>query len=281
MTVAPAETVVQRRRRSERDLLLLALLFLGDADDGVLQWDTYAPRPYRGLLKASVFDNVRDEAGELPPFWFDVETQRFGISRRGFIPMKSIFAAFDQFIANVGRAASASVASVFAGGDLDTWQSQMEQQSRATAVASTLLAVGGVDGLTDDYLSAASKGLQFPLKRLERFASQIDAGIVTAESAGRRAAMYSQAIATGTGGFDGIRRMSHAAASFLLEANVLDPVADHCTRRIWTPPDLPSCPELTRLGWVPINTMALPGLRICRWNCRCHMRYARTTQLEN
>ena len=67
MTIAAAETPESAQQRRKRELLL-ALLLLEDANDGVTQWDTYAPRPYRGLLLATPFDNVRDESGDLPPF---------------------------------------------------------------------------------------------------------------------------------------------------------------------------------------------------------------------
>lgn len=266
-----AQDAAARRRRRE-DLLLLALLLASDEDAAARLWDLFAPPAYRGLLRATPIEDVSRETGNLPPLWFDIATQRFGISRRGFISPATLRNAVDAFVSAAQRAMADGLRRVYAGTmDLAAWQTSVEQMMRQIALAIAMAAAGGAGRVTPEQLKRAGDGLLFPLERLTRFVGQIGARVVTQAAAIRRAMMYPSAIATGAGGFDDIGGMAHKAVGFNQEINVLDPFADHCRPTEFTE----GCVEVTAAGWQPIGSLPRPGERTCRFNCKCHLEYRR------
>lgn len=269
------------RKWTDDEIALLALLLLADVDDALLIWTSLAPRAYRDLLTAQAFPDVRQEdKATLPPLWFDVHSQRYGLADRGFIRQAAIIAAVDDFRDTASEQASTAVAAVYAGTvDVEVWQAETAQTLRSVALATVAAGVGGTGRLSGDDLNASSNGLTFHLERLQRFAEDIAGGRLTAEAAQRRAALYPESIVVGN--YDVTRQRSHDVAGFTLERNILDPDADHCRRTVTTPPGVPDCPELTRAGWLPIGSMPAPGLRICKWNCRCHFDFRRESPEDN
>src|SRR4051812_28156982 len=93
----PSKPTGEARKRDRRRLALLALLLLADAELAGETWDAYAPREFRGLMGAEVFDDIRAARGvALPPMWFDVASQRYGLSNQGFITTPAILNAVDS-----------------------------------------------------------------------------------------------------------------------------------------------------------------------------------------
>jgi hypothetical protein len=278
----------QARRRDEDLLLLLLLLSMGDVALAVQLWDSLVPRPWRGLLNATPIDNVSTFKGTLPPFWFDVHTQRYGIGNRGFITQRAMFAVVDAFRDAAAKAQSQAVAQVYAAGvEVGAWQQVTEQVLKLVGLAVAIAAVGGAARVNDGLLEGVSEELKFHFRRLARFAHEVEVGAVTQVKAERRAAMYAESVVTNI--FDDQRRISAVAAGYKYERNVLDPEAEHCRKTKYTPPGVPDCPSLThkRFGgtsdadWVPIGMYPPPGKRICKWNCRCHLEFRRNAAEEN
>lgn len=268
----PKSAEAERRRRRDQ-LLLLLLLLLSDIPDAVRLWDALMPLRWRGLLLAEAIDNVRQHDGALPPGWFDLWTQRYGLGQRGFITDAAIVDALEAFRAAASNRASTSVSSVYDGRtDVGTWMVGQATEFKAVAIAVLALAVGGASQITQENLADAGRMLRFHFGRLERFAGQIERGVVTAEAAGRRAGIYPNAIVTDV--YHDFHRQSAIAAGMLWEQNVLDPDADHCQPNPKFP-DIANCPELSDRGWQPIGTMPPIGTRLCKFNCRCHWSFAR------
>jgi hypothetical protein len=135
---------------------------------------------------------------------------------------------------------------------------------------------GGVSNLTGDDLKSASDGLLLHYAKLERFARQIEKGVVTdEEEAKRRAAAYPLSVIAGR--FDSTRVLSHIAAGFDQERNILDHHAENCQPHKGDG-GRPSCPSLTDLGWVDIGTLTPIGERICLWYCKCHLSFQRSAK---
>jgi hypothetical protein len=255
---------------TDEEIALLALLLLSDANRAAALWASLAPPAFRKLLFAVPLDDVRHQVHPVPGLWFDVRTQRYGMEGLAIPPAAILGAVAAARTAAEGQA-KAAVAAVYAGDtDISLWQNALADELKLLALAIHAAGVGGLDRLTGDDLVFVSEGLRFHFERLSRFARQIERGLVTAEAAIRRAALYPMSIVTS--GFDGARVVSHTAAGFTLERNVLDRLADHCTGGT---PELPDCPSLTRMGWVKIGTMPKPGDRVCRFHCRCYLQFLR------
>jgi hypothetical protein len=274
-------TEAQPRGTSERwtdeDIALLALIALLDTVDVAGLWDSLAPPQYRGLLLATTFENVRRVNGKKPRFWWDVETQQYGNALRGFIIMSAIYAAIEEVKQAAAERHASAMAAVFAGTvDIGEWQRTKADDLKTLALVAAALGRGGVSNLTGDDLKSASDGLLLHYAKLERFARQIEKGVVTdEEEAKRRAAAYPLSVIAGR--FDSTRVLSHIAAGFDQERNILDHHAENCQPHKGDG-GRPSCPSLTDLGWVDIGTLTPIGERICLWYCKCHLSFQRSAK---
>lgn len=249
-------------------------LRVGDRDRVIIAGNTHTrlafPRSAGTTGQAYRITTLR----ALPLVWFDAFTQRYGLGNRGYIRDVTVIAALETVRRNAEARAESDITGVYEGTtDIGTWQQRQAQELRTLALMTAAFGVGGVARLDTSALSIASAALAFPLQRLQRFALQIERGVVNAAEAFRRAVAYPSSTITNV--YHEARRKSHIAVGFKEELNVLDDEADHCEPDPRAP-EIPNCPEVTSRGWVKIGTLPPIGTRRCKWNCRCRFDFRRT-----
>jgi hypothetical protein len=253
------------RQRTDREFA--ALLLLPIVDTAGTTWNRLAPRQYTNLLAALPGASISPPAGR---FWWDPDRAQYALSRQGYIPSTAIRQALNDF--NRAHAEEmASMAKAAAAGQIPAaqWLSAMHQAIKDAQVVNAAVGRGGVHQLTDEDLLAVAAAVDFQDQRLTMFGDQMEAGAVTAQSAGWRAAAYGKsAVST----FDGMYRNAGKAAGFTLERNVLGN-AEHCYWNSDAPQPRPDCPGLTDLGWVNIGQIPKIGSRLCLWNCFCRIEF--------
>lgn len=257
-------------RHDAEMLALLALLTVANLRSVASAWTRIAPPSYRSLASAV---NASFASAPANRFWFDPERNQFGFGTRGYIPATAIRNAINA--ANTTAAAELSSITIAAGEGripLKVWQDSMMHGIKEIQLVNAAIGRGGATSLRDEDVLNVSQTVEYQFARLDRFAGQMEeaAAIGSPQAAGARAAAYAKsALAT----FGGMNRRSAEIAGFMMERNLLGN-AEHCLpdpRR----PHIPDCPSLSRMGWQPIGTMPPPGERLCLWNCRCMMDFAR------
>lgn len=169
------------------------------------------------------------------------------------------------------------MAADMARGDIQiqAWESWMARTIDELSVAQAAIGTGGFDRLSPEIIAgiegvpAEPPGTRFSLERLQAFAEDVENGAprnATVEAIQNRAGTYSDA---SNSIYEDARRQSHIVEKFLFEKNLLGPTEEHCMPGKWTD----GCFELTMLGWVPIGTIPLTGLRSCGPACLCSIVY--------
>jgi hypothetical protein len=261
----------------DRLFAILALLSFADLAAGQQMWSMYAPSPLAGLVRPG----GRSAGG----FWFDADEARYGRGN-AIIPEDSVRRGVLAFLATAAAAMRRDVATIYTGtyrsGDV---QSLIASRVRGIHLALAIIGRGGIDRVREADLHAVSSTIAFQFDRLKRFAATlagvtaespfrfrgpVRTGTVDVDAAARRAGNYaSSALST----WDIMRRRAAVDAGYKFERNILG-AAEHCA---WFPgAPRQACPDLTKLGYVPIGTLPPIGTRLCLWNCRCRMSFSRS-----
>lgn len=198
-------------------------------------------------------------------FLWDTRSARYKDPATGqFVGRQAVKDAVEQVIDGARQELQSHTRRLAAGVvDLPTWQVECAQTLRALHLASAVIGKGGRAQMTPaDYgrIGARTKD-QYGF--LARFAGEIHSGAVDLANeplALRRIGLYADA-AHAT--YEQSSRDSAATSAILTwERNVLGS-ADHCVE----------CLAATASGRVPIGTLPLPGQRICKQGCKCHLVY--------
>jgi hypothetical protein len=275
--LAPSLTITgepaEERDESDWFELFLALLIAGHRDAERL-WLSLVPEGYGGMFNATAYGS----SGELPtrrdrPFWWFLrDEQRYGRDTQR-VPESAIFQAVYTFTSAVGDRVNANTSAMTVGTlAINQWQATNLNTLLLYTLAVWAVGRGGISQVTADDKQAIARHVAGQAVYQESFANDVFAGRYTdPDPILRRAALY---VADARQQHEAARRVSHMAAGFTVEANVLDSEAEHCAPDP-RQPGVPDCPTLTRIGWAPIGTLPRPGQRLCRWNCKCRMAYGR------
>jgi hypothetical protein len=272
--LAPSLTITgepAEERDGDEWLILLLALLETRRRDAFRFWAGGVSQEYSGLIDATAYGT----SGELPPsrdrplWWFLLDEQRYGLDRRR-VPDVAVFAAVDTFTATVEQRVTANTSAMTAGTlTVDQWQSATVNNLLLAAYVLWAVGRGGLSQVTPENERTLARSVADQAVYLQKFAADVAADrYADPDPILRRAALY---VADARQQHEAARRVSHMDAGFTVEANVLGN-ADHCTGGTDA---LPDCPTLTRIGWAPIGTLPRPGLRLCRWNCKCRMAYGR------
>ena len=249
----------------EETLAALALLIYASRERASALWDRLAPQ-HRGLLGATAYPTVADAVtAGVTTFWFARNTQQYG---RGsaVIPQSNLAAAWNGVI-NASSAQANAYAQQMATGAVPLAEWQQGSADRLTGLILLFLAFGsgGVNNTSAEAMDAGRDKLAGQLRYLTRFAGQVEAGAVTADTVtfiARRAGYYAEDASTVT---ETARRIAHLAEGFTEERNILH-AAEHCQGSR-------SCVEQTGRGWVPIGALIDIGRRLCSFRCRCSLEF--------
>lgn len=260
--------------RRKREALLL-LLLIGSA----IHWSEPQIKKYSVVTPVDI-SRVRQ-------LWkVNVPQQSTGmIDGNGWVPEDQTYGVLSaQTLKNVSLGFASSVANdlesktekVVSGDEpIDNWQVDIGRTIKASIVAQSAVAVGGIDKLTPRDTQAAADDIAYSLRKLNGFARQLE---LKDTSAGSKAIVLNRVrlyAAAANKTFEKQRRVSHRRAVdkhglliFTDEQNVLG-IADHCM----TDKYFIGCPEETLKGWVKIGTLTAPGERRCLMSCKCHLEY--------
>lgn len=154
--------------------------------------------------------------------------------------------------------------------DVNDWRALSADEIKLNFLANYAAAKGGYGRLTDQDYRQVENMVRRQFRYLERFARQVDANPERFTTKGflNRIGMYAQA---GREAYEGARRDSHKAAGFLYERNIT-----HSSESCSAHKGKPGCTELTKLRWVAIGSLPLPGRRACYTRCKCTFDFAKT-----
>lgn len=247
-------------------LLAIGALDFSKADE---YWQAHASPMFKGLLGG-------------PDFSFDGANQQYIRANGRRVKEDEIRTLLLALLASSADSMEQDAGKMLSGEiPLDQWQAAQAQQIKNLQIASYALGRGGFSNITEEDTKAIigakrGDGIAGSLKKLRRFGKQIEASGDTAETPAQitnRAGLYAGPAHTQ---FEAGRRAARTDAKDedgvkieFEEANVLDDLAEHCKTEEYTD----GCPEVTDLGWQPMGTLPLPGLRTCGSSCRCRMKY--------
>jgi hypothetical protein len=197
-----------------------------------------------------------------PAFTYDAGTQRYRGPGGRFVPEREIKRLMNT-VAEAARRDIRALAAQLSAGEipLDQWQSAMMGAVKNLHVSQYAAGRGGFANLTARDFGRMGAELRFQYDRLNRFALQIEAGIVAPTAIEARAAMYASA---GNVSFERARRDGNAIAGMTEERRVLGR-GEHCR----------DCLNYAARGWAPINSLPEIGDSLCIVNCLCTFQYRR------
>jgi hypothetical protein len=210
---------------------------------------------------------VSDPSGIIPTplaflllYAWDAGAQQYRDASGRFVPRPTIRQTIDDTIAATERDMGALAAELRTG-DItgDEWLAEMQARVKDVHLYNAAAAKGGWAQLTEDDLAVVGREVRRQYTYLNRFADQIDHGLVLDGRFLARVELYAEA---GRGTFEAITGDMMAARGKTEEHNVLHP-AEHCQ----------GCLDETDRGWVPIGELVPIGARDCLGRCKCTMAY--------
>lgn len=272
-------------RLSNHEILVLALLLIGDVLDAELFWRARASGSVRGIVSAV----PRPPAGTAVPagsvLWV-VSGMRFILPGGLILTPASVRAALLAVIARSSAEMRADNARMIAGTlALAAWADLLINRTVALHVAAAAVGAGGVNQLPGRTLARSADAIPpsvsavrtlgdyvtYHVARAAAFARQIAERATNADTPGKintRTDLYNNAA---TGAYALGQREAALAAGLKYERNVLT-AAEHCTPRPGD--DTPDCPGETSRGWVPIGELSPIGARVCMSNCKCFLEFS-------
>jgi hypothetical protein len=274
-------------RMTRHEILILALLLIGDVLDAQLFWRRMSAAGYRGLVAAV----PRPPAGAAEPagsvFWIPAALL-FILPGGILLTPAAVRAAVRSAAARAALEQRADNARLLAGQmPLAAWQEAFINRVVALHVAAAAVGAGGANQLTVRTLARSAEEIPadvsavktlgdfiaFHVGRAVAFAADIGNRATNADTPGKINARTDMYNAAAVGAFALGQRDAAAAADFTFERNVLT-AAEHCTPRAGS--DVPDCPGETARGWVPLGSLAPIGGRVCGPNCKCFFEFSRT-----
>ena len=193
-----------------------------------------------------------------PEYGWNSDAQRYIDLRTGqFVSRAQVRTALDQAIVSA-KDGMRDIAQDLVDGNISLadWQTRMAQQIKLIHLASGAAAVGGWAQLTPSDYGRIGAALRQQYAYLQRFALQIENGLVPLD--GRlivRSLLYGEA---GRGTFEDFARAAAQRAGMTHERRVLG-AAEHCK----------DCVKYAGWGWKPIGTLPRIGNSQCVTNCHC------------
>jgi len=211
----------------------------------------------RDLLKQRIV-----ELAERVGFTFERRTGRYRNNATGrFVAertLRGLAEKFSDFTAqNMRRHTERFIAGEI---DLPTWQDRIAKELRNSYLVSTQIGRGGKNAMTPADYGRIGGRLRFEYRKLNQFALEIKAGMLTDAQILARVQLYAPGARTAY--YDGLTA-AMKDAELTEERRVLNP-AEHCE----------DCVGYARMGWQPIGTLPQPGtMSRCLHNCQCTMEY--------
>lgn len=141
-----------------------------------------------------------------------------------------------------------------------TWQLGMAEGLRATHLYAAAIARGGFAQLTAEDYGRVGTLLRSRFLFLNRFAGQLEDGLLLDGRFLQRAGMYIDAARTA---FQHAERAEMQENQGMTEERNVLSDAEHCD----------GCLDATDEGWVPIGELPDIGARDCLTNCQCEIEY--------
>lgn len=195
-------------------------------------------------------------------FGWNTASARFYDRATGrYVSRDTMRLALDDVIADAEREVREASGALRAGSiDLAEWQQTMRDVVKETMLDAEAIARGGWDQLTQADFGRVGQAVRVQYAYLDRFTSEIRAGLTLDGRFLSRAAMYAKAARPF---FHDEQRQLLEDTGYTREWNVLH-AAEHCG----------TCVDMTALGRVEIGTLIPIGQRTCLGNDRCTLRYA-------
>ncbi len=191
-------------------------------------------------------------------YTWDATLGRFRDTRGRLISRTAVRTAFEQSLANLSTLTDTLADDLRAGRiSLNDWREEMRTIIKQTQMAAQELTKGGRAQMTPSDYGRVGQRVREQYQFLENWVQQIQNG--TNPSPGRAI----QYLRSARSAFLASEAQEMANRGYLVE-NIQSP-AEHC----W------QCNLETDKGPVPVGQMSLPGQRVCRHNCKCHLRYSR------
>lgn len=144
--------------------------------------------------------------------------------------------------------------------DVPTWQAQMRAEVKATHLASTALAKGGWNEMTQADFGRAGRTIRTQYDYLDKMAAQIASGQQRLDGTLlRRTEMYIEA---GRGTYHEVERAEMVKRGNDEERSVRS-ARDSCG----------GCIREEGRGWVPVGSLVPIGRRDCLSHCQCRIEY--------
>lgn len=144
---------------------------------------------------------------------------------------------------------------------LAEWQTGMRDAIRTRHVYGAAAGRGGWEQMTQSDWGKVGHTLKGQYEYLNKFARQIEDGTQPLDGRFiRRSEMY---IETARKTYEETRKGAATDEGFDEARRILTPGEDHC----------PECPDLARLGWVPIDEVVQIGDTVCMMYCKCEIEY--------
>ena len=195
-----------------------------------------------------------------PHFLWNDEAARFTDARGRFVAGEKIRDALDDYL-DAKSAAARAISEQLQRREISLreWQDYMGRELTKNALNAAALARGGAARLDDAALESVGRFVQSELKYLEKFAVGIELGQPTDGRFLNRTKQFMQAARTH---FHEAQRAEMNGRGFDEERSIRH-ARDSCA----------GCLFWSSAGWQLIGTVALPGERDCRRNCRCTLEY--------
>jgi hypothetical protein len=188
-------------------------------------------------------------------FTYDERTRRYRAPNGKFVT--NVRGVLDATLDKSGKEVKALAQSLRDGKiNLTDFRQAMRDNIKSSHLASTALAKGGWQQMTQADMGRAGARIRREYGMLERMIQQIGAGEQRLDGTLlRRSEMYTQS-ARGT--YHDAERVEQARRGVSQERRVLGQ-ADHCE----------DCVTAAAIGWAAIGTLPRIGESVCRVNCRC------------
>lgn len=221
----------------------------------------------RLLIPLAIFANEVDLATEPKDFGFNEKSGRYYDRKTGrFVSTSSIRSVMERYNSTGLESKLTGLTERLISGDLrlPDWQVEVAKELKYAYKINLLLGRGGKNAVSYSDWGRMGAQLKFEYSRLNLFAREIYAGLLTDKQILARIKLYANGPRSWF--FVG-ETLAKEAAGYNEEARFLSPV-ENCN----------SCIGYAEMGWVPIGTLPPPGIGSeCLHNCKCYKRYRKNT----
>ncbi len=199
------------------------------------------------------------------PYRWNEAAGRYISSTGRFVPLSTVKAELESMItASAVKMDMLSLGLKNGTTSLAEWQMGMEQEIKASQIASAAAAKGGWAQMTQSDWGWVGSRVKEQYKYLRNFSAEIASGKQKID--GRLLVRAKQYIQSSRATYEEMRRRyARINKGAVEERRVLGP-AEHCEPHGSTP----GCVELADKGWQPMGTLPAIGAATCRMFCKCH-----------